>query len=555
MNPVRLPAPRRTRLARTAYALTLAVVVSVALASGASAQPASAALPDGRGEPERGSRFLLTDSWTYDAIARLGARGLLTSLDPLAQPYTREEVARAVVALTPAVLYAQPDHVKHWLRLLREEFAPELARIAGTDSISMGFSLTGGLVTSSNQRLDPHLPLRGTPDQVTYDGNHPKSARLWSNYGAGAWGERGRFAVETRLFQDRYMRDGDPDGRDPGGLWSVIRTDQSYATARIGPAAVTIGRLRRNWAPIGTGGLMVSDNALPFPQISFEIGGRNIIVRSFIGELDTLQARERYIVAHHVEYRRDNFALSVGESKVYITTSGPRIANLNPLEIFAFATDRQPGESTNNTALDGQLWFRRGRATLFGEAFLDDVYLAGDVAPLRGAFSSGARFAGPASWLELGADYRVVLAYTYWTFEDGERRNADQWSYYLRGLGDNFSDYDRLSLHASVYPRIPGLRLTPRLQFQRKGEGDFRMPSKPALEFQQSHSLFLGVRENSTRLSLAGRYQPVRQAFFEWDAGVNFVNNANHENRRRLQEFSGVARLGLNFTAPRVRAP
>lgn len=501
----------------------------------------------------RGSRLLLTDSWAYDAIGRLSLRGLLPSLDPLAQPYTRDEVARALDAISASDRDTMPRHVQHWLRLLQEEFAPELSRRAGRDSVALGFMAMGGVTVSSSQRLDPQLPLRSETDQINQDGSAPSDTRAWPNYGVAGWGERGRFAVEARLFQDLYLRDGDPDGRDPGGIYSAIRTDQSYASVHFGAGSLTIGRLRRNWAPIGSGGLMISDNALAFPQLSFEIGGKNLRVRSFIGELDTLHARERYIVAHHLEYSRDNFAISVGESKVFITSSGPRLTNLNPFEIFAFGTDRQPGESTNNTALDGQLWWRRGRATVFGEAFLDDIYLAGDVAPLRGAFSGGVRFAGPANWIELGADYRTVLAYTYWTFEDGNRNNDDQWSYYQRGLGDNFSDYDRLSLHASIYPNIPGLRLTPRIQLQRKGEGDFRMPSTPAIDFQKSHSQFLGQRENSRRLALAGRYQPVRQVFFEWDAGVNFVSNANHEAGRSLREFSGVARLGLTWSAPRGR--
>ena len=541
----------RMRLVRTLLVLLTAPLVTL-IGATAPASAEAQSVP-GSAATVRGSRLLLTDHWSYDAISRLRVRGLLSSLDPLSQPYTRDDVARAVQAIPAAAIDTLPRHVQHWMRLLRDEFRPELNRFAGRDSVSIGFQAIGGVVVSSSQRLDPQLPLRNENDVMNRDGSFPTDSRVWANYGVGGWGERGRFAVEARLFQDRYLRDGDPDGRDPGGIWSAIRTDQSYATVTFGAGSFSVGRYRRNWAPIGTGGLMISDNALAFPQLSFEIGGRSLRLRSFVGELDTLHARERYIVAHHLEYQRENFAISIGESKVYITSSGPRLANLNPLEIFAFATDRQPGESTNNTALDGQLWWRRGRATIFGEAFLDDIYIAGDVAPLRGAVSGGARFAGPARWMELGADYRTVLAYTYWTFEDGNRNNDDQWSYYQRGLGDNFSDYDRLSLHASLFPNIPGLRLTPRLQLQRKGEGDFRMPSIPASEFQASRSQFLGTAEKSTRFSLAGRYQPTRLAFFEWDAGMNFVRNANHEPGRTLREFSGVARLGLTWSSPRAR--
>ena len=109
------------------------------------------------------------------------------------------------------------------------------------------------------------------------------------------------------------------------------------------------------------------------------------------------------------------------------------------------------------------------------------------------AVSGGVQYTGVAPWLELGADYRAVSALTYWTMH-----YVDQWSFYRRGLGDNFSDYDRLRLHASLFPRMSGVRLTPEIAIQRKGEGDFRMPPFPDdATFRNARSLFLGVRETT----------------------------------------------------------
>jgi hypothetical protein len=45
-----------------------------------------------------------------------------------------------------------------------------------------------------------------------------------------------------------------------------------------------------------------------------------------------------------------------------------------------------------------------------------------------------------------------------------------------RGLGDPWSDYDRLTLRADMYPDVGGLRISPVLQFQRKGERCWRSP-------------------------------------------------------------------------------
>jgi hypothetical protein len=291
---------------------------------------------------------------------------------------------------------------------------------------------------------------------------------------------------------------------------------------------------------------MVSDAAIGIPQIGYDLGGRNLALRGFVGELDTLLGRERYIAAHRVEYLTDDFAVTIGESKVYGSSGGVRLSNLNPVEVFFLSGDKVGGEDPTNTALDGMFWWRRGRMTLSGETFLDDVWVQKH-APARGGLSASARWFGP---VDVGIDYRAVLSFTYWTI-----RGMDQVSYYGRGIGDNFSDYDRWTVHANYYPPVAGLRLTPTIARQRKGEWDFRLPGIADSVWKASSTFLQGVPEKTTRLALAGRYQPTRRAFAEWDAGVNLVTNANHRRGRDLSELSAMVRLGIVLSAPNRRAP
>ena len=538
-------------MVRTTHARThVAAVVLLGLVHGAiGAQSvvefSAQVLVPGDRHPIRGSRYLSLESPAYDAITVLRTRGLLSSLDPLARPYTRDEVARAVAAVTPAAIGSLPAHAARRLALIRAEVAPELARLAGSDSVIVGFSSIAGGSASTSHRFDALFPLRD-------HGTLASAADAWPYHAIGGWAEYGRFAAETRLFHDYYLERADPEVRYVRGIVVLNRTDNAYVTAAFDHGSVFAGRMRRDWAPLGDQSLAVSAVPQTYPQLGFELGGSRLVLRTFLGELDTIFTRDRYLLAQQLEYRARDFAISIGEAKVHVTRGGPTIASLNPLDLSFFSEKLEPGDVTSNLVVHGQLWLRRGPFTLTGQGLLDDVHV-NEHAPLRAAISGGLRLSGDAVDAEL--DYRAVAAFTYWTLRDDGRDRVDQWSYYGRGLGDNFSDYDRLTLRASIHPRPAGLTLTPTIQLQRKGEGDFRMPSLYFDQFRTQRTIFLGTRETTLRAALAGRYDPAHFAFVEWDAGVNVVRNADHQPGRSLSEFAGTMRAGFSWTWPGVRQP
>jgi hypothetical protein len=532
----------RVLLAGGTLAMTLAMTLVIAVRPAIGQQASSV---------PRGSRFIGTTDWMTDAISRLRMRGYLAALSPLSQPWERLEVARAVAEIPTAALDTMPRPVAGWLRLLRTELAAELARLDGTVTRPMGFDAWGGGALGTSPRVDPFFPLRKGVTPINGEPRNKQNA--WPIFGGGAWGERGPFSAELRIGTDLVLRRADPDGRFPGRLFDVFPDNEvSYISGRFADAGFVVGRLRRNWAPVGTKGLMVSDAAIGLPQVGWDLGGRNLMIRGFVAELDTMSGRERYFVAHRIEYLRDNFAISLGEAKVYGSSGGVRLVNLNPVEVFFLTGDKIGGEEFTNTSLDGQLWLRRGKLTLAGETFVDDVWVT-ERAPIRAAMSASARYMGPADWLELGLDYRVVMSFTYWTGITHE--NVDHFTFHGRGLGDNFTDYDRWTVHANLYSGIQGLRLTPTLARQRKGEWDLRQPGIPDATWKASKSFLQGVAESMTRISLAGRYQPSRAAFIDWDAGVNLVSNANHVVGNSLSEFAAMARVNVMWSAPRLRSP
>ena len=202
-----------------------------------------------------------------------------------------------------------------------------------------------------------------------------------------------------------------------------------------------------------------------------------------------------------------------------------------------------------NTNLNGEFWIRRGGAVFFGEAMLDDIDVAPeegqDREPMSYALSLGTRITSLIAGAELGLEYRRVSAFAYRSLP------MDTWSYFDRGLGDAFSDYERITVSASVWPGLGGLRVTPAFQYQRKGEGDLRLPiPEDDAVYRAQPSIFLGTVERTLRFALHGHFQPVTWFFLEWDAGANMVRNVDHVEGAKKTEFSGVARLGLRLEQP-----
>jgi hypothetical protein len=478
-----------------------------------------------------GSVRLPTDHWVNEYVARLRERGYLPNLNPLVQPWRASDVALALQALDPETL---SEPVRGWVVLLREELgwrtSPDATAVRG------GANVAGGARASTSQR---HDPLRPAGDEG-----------IWPRGQVGSWLEAGPVAADLRLLGDTYLKD-DPDGLDPGQRRGM-RSDLAYLAADFSVASVELGRLARNWSLRPTPGLLVSDVATPYPQLGFEVRAWRLALRSFTGELETISGRKRYISAHRLDYQTADFIASFGEASLYSPESGSlSLRFLNPVEFLFFDQDNAPYDEQQNLMLSGQVWWRLGPAVLAGEFLLDDIDVAptSDTAePLVYAFTTSAAMPAALPWLGLGLRYQQVSAWAYRAYTD-----PDQYSYLERGLGDNYSDFDRLTATADVFPPVRGLRLTPTLQFQRQGEGDFR-DSLPGGTYAGQPALFFGVVERTFRAALRGRYQPFRYVWVGWDAGYNWIQNRDHVEGTDESLFSAAAELGVRIDLP-LRRP
>ena len=495
--------------------------ILVFLLSASSAGPVSAQRPSG------GSIRVATDHWANEYVARLRERGYLEALNPLVQPWRAGDIARGLQGLDPDTL---SEPVRGWVLLLREEFGWRKAAPGAV--VRGGAAIAAGVRASTNQRLDALRPLGGEG--------------AWPRFQAGGWAEMGPVAAAVRLLGDTYFGD-DPDGLDPVQRRGA-RTDLAYFVAEVPVGSIEIGRVSRNWSPVGVNGLMVSGAATSYPQLGLEIRGGRFTLRAFTGELETINERKRYMSAHRLDYETADLVLSFGESSLYTPESGGfSIRYLNPVEFLFFDQGTAPEDVGENLMLSGQVWWRLRPVVLTAEFLLDDIDVApktDPAEPLVYALTASASVPVVLSWLGLVARYQQVSAWAYRAYTD-----TDQYSYLERGLGENFSDFDRLTVAADVFPPVSGLRLTPTFQFQRQGEGDFR-DSIPNARYAGEPALFLGVVERTLRASLRGRYQPVRFAWVGWDVGYNWIRNRDHVQDAANNLFSAVAEVGVRIDFP-----
>jgi hypothetical protein len=261
----------------------------------------------------------------------------LADLDPLAQPYTRADVARALARLAPDSL-RQP--VAGWVRLLRAEF---LARTPPSGGARVGALAWAGLRAATSRRFDP---LRAMD-----------SGGAWPSLGAGGWITAGHLAAETRVLGDTYLRH-DPDGRPPHLPFGGI-SDHTYVSLGWPGGAVTVGRLARNWAPPGTQGLLLSANPLSYPQVAADLRLGPWRLEALTAQLDTLGGSRRFLAANRLAYVRPGWGLAFTEALLYSSFgSGVSLQLLNPFTILAFESenpqpDARAGLLVRNPQLGG----------------------------------------------------------------------------------------------------------------------------------------------------------------------------------------------------------
>ncbi len=485
--------------------LRLAVVL-LALAASAAAQPA---------------RTVPVGDEVYATIERLQRRGRLLELHPTALPYTEAEVTAALAALGGAALDAREAE---WVRLVRQRLA---AAVAGPGELAVRADIGALPRVSTSARLDGLRPVQAERSISLGDGAFYTQADAHVTLGAGRW------AAQLGAFHSLYAND-DPDGLDVVNR-AMTRNQEGYLAYRGPLVGVALGRIGTHWGTAGRDALVLSDNPYPFDAVHLRLGGSRIAVRSVLGQLDSARPDgtftdvpgerpgdrpsaepriDRFFAAHRFDWRPSrHVALTVVESAIYSgANADPSLAYLVPSQVFAFLIDNTPKNVENNGAVGAMLWAQWRAWTLQGQVFVDDFDIVTGAEPTAAALTGSLVRADALPGLDLEAGLTAVTARAY---------NSPQpegiYTYALRGLGTEFSDYVHARLGADWFA-APGLTVSPGIQALWQGE---RSPEAPYPGNDEVGTILTGTVTRTLRLALGARYQTDPRWWARADLGVN----------------------------------
>ena len=501
------------------------------------------------------SAYLPLGHWAYPILAYWIAAGRISDLSPIVKPYRRMDVARAVARLSGGPI--ESGWEADWLSRLQSEFASELGSLARRTPTEPAADAAVGSGDDAPGALMIYGTLGATYRTQTH--RDPLRPELGGTFAADRLLERvmleteGHIAILAGAF--RAGRDGIflndaqfPDGRvvaekrmpvlDELG----VRVEEAYLELQTRYARVGFGRMYHDWGLPGIDGLMRSGYAYSEEEISYRFGTALINLSGAIAPFADFAAdTARYFSIHQLEIRpSDDFMVTLSESVIH---GGPGqsivFSYINPVGIWSIA--RGDDDPPRNAVGGLDLWWRAiDGLTLFGSLLADATNSptsSNSCCQLGG--SLGFELAGLLPGWLFRANGSALQSLVY--------RTTSPWEIYAVegiGLGWDKSDIYLATLEAEWFGPA-GLRLSPRLDLQWRGEGDFRVPPPSQTELPGFPRILVGTTETTVRPAVAGSWRtPLGKAWIdlEWDLGLNIISNYRHAERDDRTELVATVR-------------
>lgn len=534
----------------------LSIVVGLTIAASlappqATAQHRRDGKPD-QGGPLAASPYLSLDHWAYPALDLWIARGDIPTLSPMTRPYRISEVVGAVAAIRPGRLSRTEAELRRRLlaelapaprrtRGARDRHRPPSSDGPGTIRVDLGIEAGGRYVSQTHP--DPLQPVLGGEfgkDRILEEAE--LVIRGSSPYVAGG----------VRMRRDGIYRH---DPRFPDGQVTPrreipvfddlsLRAEEAYLEVQIPYFRLSFGRLDRNWGPAPIDGFLRSANPYGEDEIGYRLGtDRVFLIGTVAAPGDFRGDTLRYLSMHRLEVRpSDRLAIAVSEAVVHGGPDGRfRFGLVNPISVWQIAVDE--ADAPHNKLGQIDVWWRAvDGLVLNGSVLADATNREGSCCQLGG--SVGFELTRLAPGLRVGAQLTAIQSLAYRTTRPWEEYSLDG-----VGLGWDKSDFWLASLEADWFA-TPVLRLSPRIDLQRKGEGDFRQPRPPG-DLSDQPRLLSGTVETTIRPALGGQWRrpgPIDIAA-EWDLGLSLITDYAHSTGDDRTEFTGS--LAVRLYTPR----
>ncbi len=489
------------------------------------------------------SRYLPLENWTYRYLDVLIARGHLTGLSPLVQPYRRIDVAAAILEAERQGRFT-PEELR-WVELLEREFDREIARLEGNRPQRLTFNgeFDAGFEAVTQEHRDLLRPT--------------STAHFFPTLALRLYGAAPNVAGALEYkWNDHYLNDPQyPNDRaipfrqcDPIAAECAYRMEEAYVELQWPYIRLFFGRMYRNWGLPGVKGYLVSDYRLSYDHLGYRIGSERIGLSGIFSTFNDFKAdTAHYFSTHRFDWMiRDNLVIAVGESAVW---GGPDrridLALLNPVSAWEVTSS-----GAANLLGMAELWWRPYSNLITHGVFMVDNTSVGDEEQgkqsglTQYAAGLGVQMPMVTPTLGLRADFSVVNALAY-------RSRVAFWEYYTIGqagwgigLAHDRVDAIHISLLADWWAH-PRVLLSPNLQLLWKGEDDLTDPF-PDGAFTGRDKLLVGIVETTIRPALGGQWRyPLGDV--RWDVGLNIVKNDDHVVQDWTVEYVGRVEAEIRF--------
>jgi hypothetical protein len=488
---------------------------------------------------QQASEYLSLDHWSYPALELWIARGDITTLSPFTRPYRAEDVRRAVQGVDESGLTTNEARIRR--RIIAELTAPTIADTEQAGRLTFGLEAGGRFVTQTHP----------DPLQAVLDGEFG-DARVLERLELRASGASRYVAGAVRLRRDGiYSHDprfpeGQVTSRRDGLVVDDLsmRLEEAYVELQIPFFRFGIGRMDRNWGPAGMDGFIRSTNPYSEDELSYRIGNdRVFLIGSIATPSDFGADTVRHLSMHRLEVRpSDRVAFAVSEAVVHGGPGGRfRFALANPVGIWQIALDES--KVPHNKLGQVDLWWSAARGVvLTGSLLADATNREGSCCQMGGSF--GVELANLGSELLVRGRVTFIQSLAY--------RTELPWEEYsLSRVGIGWDKADVLLATVSAdWLATPSLRISPRLDLQKLGEGDFRQLRPPPEDLPDLPRLLLGVTETTVRPALAGSFTRLAATgiYIDWDVGLSVISNYGNIEGADRTEVTGS--VGVRVAMP-----
>ncbi|MFQ5603412.1 MAG: capsule assembly Wzi family protein [bacterium] len=492
---------------------------------------------------------LPTYHWAYEYLDQLWLRGHFQELFILNRPFTRGQIASAVVLLRQEMAAGKvgENAYERWLlQKLEQEFRTEITQLRQDTANDL---LIGSYI---NQGV--HIRKSKFNDQTQL-----RSRMSFSPL-------KNLAIINTILIDNRLDENPFYQGKRRYNIAGY--TEQAYLRFSWKLFHVTVGREFVRWGAGHSATLLFSDSVRPFDLFKFNLGLKKIKFTFFTAMLDGVTEdvmindlpqsafANRYLAAHRLDIKLTSwFNLSFTESILYGGVDRNfEFAYLNPFLFYHGNLLNGPGPGNTIGVVDWYLTPVKN-AGFYGSFMIDDIQLdhkqVDDLEPNELGLIVGIK----AADLFSVAGSNVLLEYTRIT-----NRTYNSMHRHEKYLHRNFpighylgNDFDRWQIEWRQWLK-KNLEAAVSIEQIRKGEGDMRksfdMPWRNSTVEQGYREPFpTGVVERTRLVNLQVYFHPLRQLRFA--ASTQYQKISNYLNQTGVNQSAWTWQLRV-WWAPEI---